>query len=66
LQAHRNSLAPVSKLPTELLSDVFLHLVTPNSSFERENGTTEPYTITWVCRRWRHIALALPRLWAKI
>jgi hypothetical protein len=67
LKRRRNTLAPISSLPTEVITVVFLLLRIPCSS--------SPYTIsknsnclTWlrvahICHQWREIALNQPLFW---
>ncbi|TFK63593.1 hypothetical protein BDN72DRAFT_847461 [Pluteus cervinus] len=66
LNTFRNTLAPVSGLPTEVLSEIFLHLLKDTSIFEIGWNPVDPVTVTRVCRRWRHTALTIPQLWATI
>lgn len=72
IKAHRNTLAPIARLPPELLSEIFVWLV---SKFEirdfGDKGWARPsyhrwLIVTFVCRRWREIALRTPRMWNKI
>ena len=63
LNARRNTLAPISRLPPETLAEVF--------SFLSPSATTHPFRSKWicfshVCRRWRETALNYPRLWSCI
>ncbi|TFK68996.1 hypothetical protein BDN72DRAFT_640983 [Pluteus cervinus] len=64
LQVARNALLPISSLPNEVLSNVFL-------TCRRQPSTDRPdmqglLTLTWVCHRWRDIALSNPSLWTYI
>jgi hypothetical protein len=68
LRHHRNALAPVSSLPTEVITAIFsfLHLVPGSSPL---NG--KPDHIAWlrvahVCHQWREIALDLPLFWSHV
>ncbi|KAF5352035.1 hypothetical protein D9758_009452 [Tetrapyrgos nigripes] len=47
------------KLPFELLSDIFGLCITPDTSDE----STPPYHLAQVCRQWRDVSYATPRLW---
>ncbi|TFK73676.1 hypothetical protein BDN72DRAFT_854678 [Pluteus cervinus] len=58
LQALRNSLPPIAHIPIELLSTIFAHCP------DDEDKTR--FSISWVCRRWRDTALAMPALWTDI
>ena len=65
LHARRNSLAPISLLPTEILARVFhfLALDEPPLSTERDSGWMKT---THVCQHWRQVALGDSSLWARI
>lgn len=73
---HRvNAIAPVSKLPTELLGLIFEFAKGHDERVELEGGAplttkktarTNLINITHVCRTWRAVALASPSLWADI
>ncbi|TFK60881.1 hypothetical protein BDN72DRAFT_778848, partial [Pluteus cervinus] len=68
LKTIRNSLAPISKIPTELLSRIFRNC--PKDStfpFSDENlDVNTRFFVSWVCRHWRSTALATPSLWTVI
>ena len=70
LKGRINTIAPISKLPPEMLAEVFLHVV---ANYHCEPGrlvhnaamfSYKWITITHVCRAWRDIALNTPRLWS--
>lgn len=54
--------------PTELLSEIFLHLIAsqPSSSPTSTNTIHLPLLVSHVCSHWRTAALATPRLWARL
>jgi hypothetical protein len=65
LRSRRNSLAPISRIPPEILATIFGHIV--------ENKTSRKYQkrpacliVTHICRHWREVALECPSLWAFI
>ncbi|TFK68406.1 hypothetical protein BDN72DRAFT_841788 [Pluteus cervinus] len=62
LRTARNRLAPVSRIPMELFSEIFL-LARDNS--EKPSGRMV-LTISWVCRSWQDMALGVPQLWSRI
>ncbi|KAI0358096.1 hypothetical protein OH77DRAFT_1241166 [Trametes cingulata] len=74
LKGSLNSLAAIARLPPELLSEVFLHVV--KRSYEERNNSFPAYyggsrfyawiTVSHVCRNWRAVALNTPRLWGHI
>jgi hypothetical protein len=58
------AMAPIRKLPPELLSHVFYHCLpeSPSVHFSRE----APFTLTQVCKQWRAIALSRSSLWCAL
>ena len=64
LKRHRNTLLPISRLPTEIFIIIF--------SLLHACGVLEPpkplapFSISHVCHRWREISLNLPHLWVHI
>ncbi|KAF7314370.1 F-box domain-containing protein [Mycena kentingensis (nom. inval.)] len=64
--------SPVLRLPSELLSEIFVNGVLGNArdaEEEEESGTSGPVmlpTLMLVCRYWFEVALATPCLWARI
>ncbi|KAI0350462.1 hypothetical protein OH77DRAFT_1364977, partial [Trametes cingulata] len=73
-KGHLNGMAPIARLPPELLSEVFLHLVRRAfeeiaASYYVSSGGSRFYkwiAITHVCNAWRAVALNTPRLWGHI
>ena len=62
-----NALAPVSRLPPELLSEIFLH----HAGHRAETTSCVPQLCEWiqvthVCTRWREIALQCTTLWSRL
>lgn len=66
LKSRRNSLCPVSRLPSEVLSEVFLVFAEQLQAQERFKVDFKWITVAHVCRLWRDIALQHGRLWGKI
>ncbi|TFK63390.1 hypothetical protein BDN72DRAFT_963959 [Pluteus cervinus] len=62
----RNSLAPISKLPVELTSKIFAHTQRDGLVLSMKADLRSRLLISWVCRRWRDIALTTPNLWTTI
>ncbi|KAF5325100.1 hypothetical protein D9619_010019 [Psilocybe cf. subviscida] len=61
LQNRRNGLAPVSKLPDEILVRIFLIF--------RDSTDLHPKKwqhITHICQYWRHVAVRSPSLWTQL
>lgn len=67
LKSYRNSLAPVSRLPHILLTDIFILVhqseLTENSLRDRLPPCLQ---VSHVCRSWRDSALHCPLLWTHI
>ncbi|KDQ17985.1 hypothetical protein BOTBODRAFT_185389 [Botryobasidium botryosum FD-172 SS1] len=63
VRAEWNHLAPINKLPIEVLEHIFLY----GAFDDIANYTMLPYssrTISHVCRYWRGVALSTPLLWS--
>ncbi|KAG1848719.1 hypothetical protein DFJ58DRAFT_746755 [Suillus subalutaceus] len=66
LRTRRNSHSPISSIPPELLSTIFVfHVQQTQSRYSPDN----PDALLWliigrICRHWREIALGTPELWA--
>ncbi|KAK7018480.1 F-box domain-containing protein [Favolaschia claudopus] len=54
---------PVLTLPDEIIAEMFLHFVPEYPKCSPVAGPRSPMRLTHVCRLWRAIALAAPRLW---
>ncbi|KAA1470104.1 hypothetical protein DENSPDRAFT_797257 [Dentipellis sp. KUC8613] len=81
IQARINALSPLSRLPVEILVEIFRCFAAvqePGSSangYARINEKTVPVSrdinlgwilVTHVCRRWRHVAIDYAMLWTHI
>ncbi|KAJ7256613.1 hypothetical protein C8J57DRAFT_1649977 [Mycena rebaudengoi] len=74
----RKAMAPVRRLPAEILGEIFSWAVTSQNStittYSRSTGHREsslnaknsPILLTHICARWRAVAHATPKLWTKI
>jgi hypothetical protein len=64
--------APVRRLPVEVLQQIFLAFCGSRGSCMQYGTSTDKYTVrvepllTWVCYRWRSIAVNMPALWSTI
>jgi hypothetical protein len=72
LKAHRNALAPISRLPPELLSQIFMY-VARREDWPLDDGQPSFYRgcMSWmkvagICRHWRAVALHFPMLWTDL
>ncbi|TFK63093.1 hypothetical protein BDN72DRAFT_803582, partial [Pluteus cervinus] len=56
LRSARNDLAPISRLPMELMREIFL--------LARNSAPGEvPLILSWVSHKWRDMALGIAHLW---
>lgn len=61
LDEHRSVLAPIKKVPVEILSKIFL-----SGDFGGFVKLEAPHLLTLVCRRWRDVAISMPALWSSL
>ncbi|KAH9936665.1 uncharacterized protein B0H18DRAFT_974966 [Fomitopsis serialis] len=71
LKSRLNRLAPISELPTEILSEVFLYTAAVDGSdaYYSMWSTETPYDwirVSHVCKHWRSVALNCPALWCNL
>ncbi|KAL0069613.1 hypothetical protein AAF712_003271 [Marasmius tenuissimus] len=68
IQRFRSLLAPVHRLPTEMLANIFKHAIHGKSYHERISRTqaSTVFTLSMVCGRWREIILSTPSLWSYV
>ncbi|KAJ3721143.1 hypothetical protein C8R42DRAFT_669943 [Lentinula raphanica] len=67
LKFRRNLLAPISKLPAEILCAIFMFCNVPEtpSNYASYNPHWRWVTVTHISRLWRNTALNCPALWSK-
>lgn len=63
LRYAQNSHVPISRLPAETLSEVFLSLVESGIGDDDTSFTSGTFDFLRVCRRWNEVAVGFPRLW---
>jgi hypothetical protein len=64
LDEYRSLVAPIRRIPPEMLCEMFMHcLVDGPNSFD---VTKAPLHLTFVCSKWRRVAISSPRLWSYI
>ncbi|KAG2141958.1 hypothetical protein DEU56DRAFT_855474 [Suillus clintonianus] len=56
----------VSRLPAELLSDIFMYTLPPFDEVLAPSKLRSPMLLTRLCRRWREVAVDMPRLWCSL
>ncbi|OCB86565.1 hypothetical protein A7U60_g6461 [Sanghuangporus baumii] len=59
---HGSSATPLTRLPSELISQIFEYTLPDKPSF---SPSSSPLALTQICRQWRAIALKTPRIWGK-
>ena len=64
LKSRRNTLAPISRLPFEILTTIFAIL--SELAWNERPTHLEWIRVAHVCRRWREAALDYPRFWSHI
>ncbi|KAF7376708.1 F-box domain-containing protein [Mycena sanguinolenta] len=57
---------PVLTLPNEITSEIFTHFLPVYPAAPPLTGLASPTTLTYVCHKWREVALAIPALWRTI
>lgn len=60
-KTRQNELAPVSKLPDEILQQIFL-VLRDSSDLDFKKW----YQVTHICRYWRNVTLGSPSLWTRL
>ncbi|TFK65704.1 hypothetical protein BDN72DRAFT_188058 [Pluteus cervinus] len=65
LKGLRNTVAPISSIPNELLSKIFLHSHDADADLDFNQGHSR-LTIAWVSHHWRSVALGCSKLWAVV
>ena len=63
LRYAQNARVPVSRLPSELLSDVFLYIVESGLQDDNTRFAAGTFSSLQVCRRWNEVAVGFPQLW---
>jgi len=57
---------PVLTLPNEIVSEIFIQFLPLYPKRPQPIGLLSPYLLCRICRQWRDIALATPKLWRAI
>ncbi|KAG2754959.1 hypothetical protein P692DRAFT_20770968, partial [Suillus brevipes Sb2] len=56
----------ISRLPVELLSEIFVYTLLPFDEFLLPSKLRPPMLLTRICRRWREVAVGTPNLWCRV
>ncbi|KAL0569744.1 hypothetical protein V5O48_012220 [Marasmius crinis-equi] len=64
----RSFLAPIHKLPTEVLTRIFIENIHDTEELYNPQQPRRrlPFVLSTVCRRWRDISLSFPGLWSHL
>ena len=62
---HNVILAPVRRLPLDVLHEIFFHCL-PTHRNPIMKSSESPILLTRICHSWRAVALSSPRIWSKI
>lgn len=54
----------ISRLPAELLAEVFLYIVESGLRGDNTRFTAGTFSFLQVCRRWKEVAVGFPQLWS--
>ncbi|KAK7018491.1 F-box domain-containing protein [Favolaschia claudopus] len=57
---------PVLTLPNEVIADIFVHFIPEYPACPPLGGSQSPLLLTRICRLWREIAHATPKLWRAV
>lgn len=66
MNLHKEPGPAVSRLPAELLSEIFMHTLPPFDEFLSPSKLRSPMLLTRICRRWREVAVGTPGLWCRL
>jgi len=61
----RSLLAPIRRLPPELLTDIFTYCL-PHQRFIRPAPDQAPLLLAQICATWRHASISIPTLWTSL
>ncbi|KAK7449771.1 hypothetical protein VKT23_013246 [Stygiomarasmius scandens] len=65
ISSHRALMAPIRRLPPEVLSEIFIQCL-PTDYNPTRSLTEAPLLLTRVCQSWREICFSTPRLWSAL
>lgn len=64
LKSRRNALAPISRLPPEMLSKIFTFCASIGQTDYASCNTLSWIKVSHICHHWRAVALECPSLWS--
>ena len=69
LEEHRSIVPPIRRIPLEVLSGIFIFCAVSscsNSNSKCFNVTRAPIQLSFVCNKWRRLAISMSQLWSSI
>jgi hypothetical protein len=63
---HRGYTSALWRLPVEVLSQIFVHCLPPETDHFQVSQKLAPIVLTRICRRWRDIVVNMPSLWCRL
>lgn len=64
INAHRVILSPVRRIPIEIVSEIFNHVL--DHHYMVFDSTAGPWVLSQICRRWRSIAVSHSAMWSSM
>lgn len=65
MKLHQGLVSALWRLPTEILSHIFVHCL-PDSKLLQPEMKLAPILLTRICRRWREVAVGMSSLWCRV
>lgn len=66
MNLHKALVSALSRLPTEVLSQIFNHCLPETKLLLPPSSIRAPMLLTGICRRWREVAVDMPNLWCRL
>jgi hypothetical protein len=71
LEEYRSMVAPIRRIPLDVLSEIFFFCADSSSSGSNSNSkcfdvTQAPLQLSFVCNKWRRLAISMSQLWSSI
>jgi hypothetical protein len=64
LNEHRSIVAPIRRIPSEMLCEIFLYCLEDRSDYRAVEKA--PFQLSFVCNKWRRVVISTPQLWSYI
>ncbi|KAG2141938.1 hypothetical protein DEU56DRAFT_900588 [Suillus clintonianus] len=66
MNLHKQLVSALWRLPTEVLSHIFVHCLPETSRLPYASKRLAPVLLTRICRRWREVAVGTSNLWCRL